>query len=79
MVKDLINAIPTSRGTNSGLDQHLCQSRPLCRPSVSALGSGLTLVLIPDLVLPSWLVWSIEKVKVHPQPHPSKCGSKDYV
>ena len=57
MVKDLINAIPTSRGMNSGLDQHLCQSKPSCRPLVSALGSGLTLVLIPDL--PSWLVSSM--------------------
>ena len=59
MLKDLINAIPISRVLNSGLDQHLFQSRPSCAPSGPALGSGLALVLIPDLVLPSWLVLSI--------------------
>ena len=40
-------------------DQHLCQSRPSCTPSGPALGSGLTLVLIPDLVPPSQLVSSM--------------------
>ena len=64
MLKDLMKAIPTSRGLNSGLDQHLCQSRPSCAPSGPALGSGLALVLIPDLVLPSWLVSSIFIINV---------------
>ena len=40
-------------------DQHSCQARPSCAPSGPAFGSGLTLVLILDLVLPCQLVLSI--------------------
>ena len=39
MCKDPINAIPTSKGVNSGRDQHVCQSRPSCVPSGPTLGS----------------------------------------
>ena len=40
-------------------DQHLCQSRPSCTPLGPALRSGLAHVLLPDLVLPSWLISSM--------------------
>ena len=46
-------------GNVLGRDQHCVGPRPSCAPSGPALGSGPTLVLIPDLLLPSRLVSSI--------------------
>ena len=59
MLKDLINAVPTSRGMNLCQDQHSCRDDPRAALQALHLGLGPTLVLIPDLVLPSWLVSSV--------------------
>ena len=59
MLKGLKNAIPTSRGMNSCRDQHSCRAD--LRAAIRALhsGLGLTVMLITDLALPSWLVLSM--------------------
>ena len=59
MLKDMINAIPTSRAMNSGRNHHLCGPNPCVAFQDMHSGLDPTLMLIPDLVHSSHLVSSM--------------------
>ena len=65
MLKDMIKARPTSRGMySSSINTRVVQT--LVRPFGACTRVWTTLLLIPDLVLPSQLVLSIYHTSIQP-------------